>query len=303
MAARSLVKTRAGPVWRYAPSAPMSAAGRWPCSSRSRRRARGCRGCRTPCSSGHARGARAGGRMTSSGSTPSRSDKQRAHARAPLRGRPPVEHVARAARRSPSARDSSSSPERTQVQHDFRNRPGEEHANGRMRPVGQRVHETRDAAIDVEPVGDRRTCADRPHGPRPARAAAGSWIHRRPHATTIALRTAAAVTMSRVARPEAPLPGDSAVRSARAMSSQTGWPEGASALCGTAIPSASATTWDVAAVPEELAAAARRGTGAASERGRLFERHLPVREPCAERLHGPGVLAIVGRQRHTTRAR
>ena len=34
-----------------------------------------------------------------------------------------------------------------------------------------------------------------------------------------------------------------------ASSSQTGSPEGASALCGSAMPSASATTWAVAAVP------------------------------------------------------
>ena len=35
----------------------------------------------------------------------------------------------------------------------------------------------------------------------------------------------------------------------RAMSSHIGWPDGASAECGRAMPSASATTWDVAAVP------------------------------------------------------
>ena len=33
------------------------------------------------------------------------------------------------------------------------------------------------------------------------------------------------------------------------MSSQIGWPDGASAECGSASPSASATTWLVAAVP------------------------------------------------------
>ena len=35
-----------------------------------------------------------------------------------------------------------------------------------------------------------------------------------------------------------------------AMSSQTGWPDGANAECGTAMPIASATTCDVAAVPK-----------------------------------------------------
>ncbi len=41
-----------------------------------------------------------------------------------------------------------------------------------------------------------------------------------------------------------------------ASSSQTGSPDGASALCGSARPNASATTCDVAAVPEELTSAA-----------------------------------------------
>ena len=35
----------------------------------------------------------------------------------------------------------------------------------------------------------------------------------------------------------------------RAISNQIGWPEGARAECGRDIPRASATTWDVAAVP------------------------------------------------------
>ena len=45
---------------------------------------------------------------------------------------------------------------------------------------------------------------------------------------------------------------------------------------------------------EELAAAARRGAGAAAEVGRLLERDEPVGEARAERLHGAGVLAARG---------
>jgi hypothetical protein len=57
----------------------------------------------------------------------------------------------------------------------------------------------------------------------------------------------------------------------RAMSSQMGWPDGASAACVTVSPSASATTWLVAAVPRNWQpppgdAQARQPSSAASSR-------------------------------------
>ena len=65
---------------------------------------------------------------------------------------------------------------------------------------------------------------------------------------TIAFRSAASVTMSRIGMPRAS--SSSAARAERrAMSSQIAWPDGASALCVSDMPSASPTTWDVAAVP------------------------------------------------------
>ena len=77
------------------------------------------------------------------------------------------------------------------------------------------------------------------------------------------------------------------------MSSQMGWPEGASAECGSAMPSASRDHLRGGGGAEELAAAAGRGAGAAAHLGRLFQRDLAVREAGADGLHLAGVLAVV----------
>ena len=66
--------------------------------------------------------------------------------------------------------------------------------------------------------------------------------------TIMAFRTAASVRMSRVVRPRVSS-ATSARAERRAMSSQIGWPDGARAEWGRARPSASPTTWEVAAVP------------------------------------------------------
>ena len=76
------------------------------------------------------------------------------------------------------------------------------------------------------------------------------------------------------------------------MSSQIGWPDGASAEWPSDMPSASPTTCDGRRGAEELAAAAGRGAGAAAEIRGLLERDLAVREAHADRLHAPGVLAF-----------
>ena len=82
------------------------------------------------------------------------------------------------------------------------------------------------------------------------------------------------------------------------MSSQTGWPDGASAECGSDIPSASPTTCDVAAVPRNWhpppgLAQARQPRSAASCRV-----IVAVGEADADRLDLAGVLALLGREGH-----
>ena len=121
--------------------------------------------------------------------------------------------------------------------------------------------------------------------------------------TTIALRIAASVRMSRIvdaARFEAqqrraPSAGPCRARSA----GPTGRAPSAAATC----PSASATTCAVAAVPRNWQpppgdAQARQPSSAASS-----QRDLAVRVAGADRLHLAGVLAVARRQRHAARAR
>ena len=84
----------------------------------------------------------------------------------------------------------------------------------------------------------------------------------------------------------------------RAISSQTGSPDGLSALCGSARPNASATTCAVAAVPRNWqpppgVPQARQPSSAASSSA-----DEPVREPRADRLHLARVLGADRRQRH-----
>ena len=81
------------------------------------------------------------------------------------------------------------------------------------------------------------------------------------------------------------------------MSSQIGWPEGASAACGRRQPERFADDLRRRGGAEELTAAAGRGAGAAAELRGLFERELAVREARADRLHRAGVFAVGRRQR------
>lgn len=106
-------------------------------------------------------------------------------------------------------------------------------------------------------MGDGRICSSRLVEPPNA-----AW-------TTIALWIESAVRMSRIARPER-LNAIRAAAERAATSAHTGWPDGASAECGTAMPSASATTCEVAAVPRNwqpppgLAHAAQPSSAASS---------------------------------------
>ena len=81
------------------------------------------------------------------------------------------------------------------------------------------------------------------------------------------------------------------------MSSQIGWPEGASAACGSVSPSASATTCDVAAVPRNWQPPPGLRAGAAAQLGGLFQGQLAVRKAGADRLDLAGVFALARRQR------
>jgi len=66
----------------------------------------------------------------------------------------------------------------------------------------------------------------------------------------MALWIDASVTTSRIVTPRAAM-SSTARALRRAISSQIGWPDGASAECGNASPRASATTWALAAVPRK----------------------------------------------------
>ena len=84
----------------------------------------------------------------------------------------------------------------------------------------------------------------------------------------------------------------------RAISSQIGWPEGASAGVRQRHAQRFADHLRSGRRAQELAASAGRGAGAAEIFRGGFERDLVVRKARAHRLHPPGVLALFGQQRH-----
>ena len=69
------------------------------------------------------------------------------------------------------------------------------------------------------------------------------------------------------------------------MSSQIGWPDGASAEWPSDMPERLADHLRRRGGAEELAAAARGRAGAAAEIGRFLQRDLAVHEAHADRLH------------------
>ncbi len=83
----------------------------------------------------------------------------------------------------------------------------------------------------------------------------------------------------------------------RAMSSQTGCPEGASAECGSDRPSASPTTCEVAAVPRNWQPPPGEAQARQTEFRGGFAGSSAVRETRAEGLHRAGVFALFRRQR------
>ena len=96
--------------------------------------------------------------------------------------------------------------------------------------------------------------------------------------TIMALRMEASVRMSRIRMPRCSI--DSTARAdRRAISSQMGCPDGASAACVSVNPSASATTCDVAAVPRNW----QPPPGDAHARHRFSAASSSVISPCAKR--------------------
>ena len=246
------------------------------------------------------RRASAGGMITSSGSTPSRSLQQLAHDRARrLDCLPPVEDSPRATGRVTVRASRSSKPSSRKCSITSGTPPARKNSHGRMirRAVRQDIDESRHLAIDVvqsSTVGRRSP----PRTQSPECAAAGSSNHRTPRARPSHCESPASVRMSRIF--DAAF--DQRPRSARAlrvaMSSQIGWPLGASAECGSDKPSASATTCDVAAVPRNWQPPpGDRTRRAAGGRG-FFERDFAVHVASADRLHLSGVFARGWRQRH-----
>ena len=117
---------------------------------------------------------------------------------------------------------------------------------------------------------------------------------------TIALCTASSVSTSRVVRPWASR-AISARADRRARSRQISAPEGLRAPCGSARPSASATTCARGGGAHELAAAAGRAAGAASHVRGVLQRDFLARETGRERLHLAGVLGFLRQQRDPAR--
>ena len=230
--------------------------------------------------------ARPGGEITSSGSTPSAlGEPARRRARRSLCSHP----SSSVAERAPAhgARVRVQQAERAQVEHHLGHAAGEEDPHGRVvaRPVGQHVDEPGDGPVDPAPVVDGRPRQARRVGDRRdvqqqvRRAAEGGVDDHRVLDRLGRSGSRPSVRPSRHCACTA-----RAVR--RAMSSQIGWPEGASAACGTVSPSASATTCDVAAVPRNWQpppgeAQARQPSSAASS---------SVTSPCAKRA--PSVCTV-----------
>ena len=190
--------------------------------------------------------ARSGSMMTSSGATPSAA---RSRSRSVRRRSQPSHQSSRRPSGSPAtvSTRSSSSPRRRRCSMTSGTPPARNARTVGCGPFGSvstRRGTRRLTSIQSSTVGRRSPAACAMAG------MCSSRLVEPPKAacTAIALRTAASVTMSRTARPRRE--SDTSARAERrAMSTQIGWPDGASAEWGSDSPSASPTTCEVAAVP------------------------------------------------------
>ena len=145
---------------------------------------------------------------------------------------------------------SCSSPIDAKMQHHLGHAARHEHLHGRMtlRPVRQRVDEPRRRAIDANPVVDRRRAqTSRVRDRRNVQQQIRRPAERRVHEHRVLDRVLREDAIERNARARAVASARVADRAPS--SNHAGSPDGASALCGSASPNASATTCDVAAVP------------------------------------------------------
>ena len=242
--------------------------------------------------------ARSGVRMTSSGSMPSRSSSSsRTRVRRSLRSH--------SSRTSPSGapvdrlRVQPQQPEVAQVQHHLGHAAGEEDAHGRVvdGAVRQHADDARHGAVDARPVLDRRAPQARGVGDRgDVQQQVGRAAEGRVHDHRVVQR----VVGDDVLRADARRPPCSCRARAerRASSSQTGWPEGASAEWQSASPSASATTCAVAAVPRNWQPPP--GVAQAAQPSSAASRTVSL--PCVKRAPmvctAPASSPTVGGQRH-----
>ena len=239
-----------------------------------------------PSTSARARPPTSGDMITSSGSTPSRSREAAREARRGARTTPTRRAARRASCRSTVSTLVSSSPARRRCSITSGHAAGQEHLHGRMiaRPVRQRVDEARHLPVDVGPVaavGRRRPAACAIAGrcrirfvDPPNAACDDHRVAQRGVGEDVAHRDAALLRA-----PSAPC------AERRAMSSQIGWPDGASAEWPSDMPERFADDLRRRGRAEELAAAAGRRAGAAAEIGGFLERDLAVHEAHADRLH------------------
>ena len=164
------------------------------------------------------------------------------------------------------------------------------------RAVGQRIHQPRHLPVDARPVVHAWAASGRPNRRWPACAESGWWSRRKPRAPPwrCAPTRRSGCRSWRMPRASS---ASTARAERRAMSSQMGWPEGASAACGSVMPSASPTTCEVAAVPRNW----QPPPGVAQARHRIsrgcFQRDLPVGVARADGLHRARVFALFRQQR------
>ena len=182
----------------------------------------------------------------------------------------------------------SSSPARRRCSITSGNAARQKHLYRRIiaRPVRQRIHQTRHLAVHGGPVLPPWAAATRPHARSPAGAESDSSIRQTPHAppSHSAARPRSEYRACEARRSPTPAPR---VPTACAMSSQIGCPEGASAECGSDIPSASANYLRGRRGPKKLAPSARRSARPAAHVRGVLERNLMMRESRADRLAGP----------------
>ena len=159
------------------------------------------------------------------------------------------------------------------------------------RAVRQNVDKPRHTAIDAAPIVDGRP---RQTGLEGDRGDVQQQVRRAAAGRVNGHRVLERVVCQNVAsRDLARLSVTTARAAWRAAASQIGCPEGASAVCGSDMPSASATTCEVGGRAEETGSLRRRSARAATHVGGVFAADVPFGEADADGLHLAGIFRIV----------